>query len=55
MIMKQTFDSAAEAAHGASRIGIPDILIADLLHDGGSFLPLPDPFAQEIYCLDTHK
>jgi hypothetical protein len=54
MARQQSFDTAAEAAHGAGGISIPDILIADLLHHRGSLSSLPDPFADQMRRLLAH-
>ena len=54
MARQQSFDTAAEAAHGAGGISIPDILVPDFLHDGCSFCPLPGPFTDSISELVFH-
>ena len=54
MIVEQCFDRPRETAHGPGRIGIPDILVPDFLHDGCSFCPLPNPFTDSISELVLH-
>jgi len=54
VIVEQGFHRATEAAHGASGIGIPDVLIPNFLHDGFSFRPLPHPFADHMRRLIAH-